>query len=76
MFRNMLNNMRNGKCTEDNWHVWKKRMMGIVPTSEIQSFESGLYMLPTNNEVDRVNNDGLAKLVDAGERVCRIEAVS
>ena len=75
-FRNLLNRLRVGESTKDDYNLLKTRFFSTVSNNERNEFEEATRLYPTRRQVREHNLDKLARLNTGGspQKTCRLDA--
>ena len=71
--QDLIDNIRKGVATIDDWNVCKSRMIGNLSQNDQIRCDEAVYIMYKNDNVDDYNDLKLAKVTD--QRTCRINAV-
>jgi ATP-dependent exoDNAse (exonuclease V) alpha subunit len=75
VFRRILDNLRKGESTLEDWQVLNTRMINAYGTEERAALDQAIYMFSANKEAKDYNSQKLGELLSSkGERTCRINA--
>ena len=75
VFRRILDNLRNGQSTLEDWQVLNTRMVNAYGPEERAALDHAICMFSRNKEVKDYNTQKLGELfASTGERTCRINA--
>jgi len=70
-FADLLERIARGQMNDEDFNALKSRRKAILNSEEIKDFEKAIYLLPTNDKVNEINNKLLR---ETGNPIARIVA--